>query len=285
MWYLQDLMDAAIRQIVFRAIIIFIIGFLVGFFVGCDTPYSGTLGPDDFDGWITEQGDDFVCLENGFDSVCIKTMPGTPGKDGKDGISIVGPQGLPGKDGQRGKSGVRGRPGKDGAIVIVQTPYLLLETDTGESFTLMISHGIPEATSDTYVTPVATVEVPIGGGEPVITPMNEPVSVTPVAPPLPIGGNAPNDDSIIWHVMYRVNAGQATVFVYPRCFNNPYHNPPRPPCENDYGITEDLFFEVSPAFDIELQGDRESVRYLLGDLHLAEDSMPRSSMLAVSRVS
>ena len=153
MWYLQDLMDAAIRQIVFRAIIIFIIGFLVGFFVGCDTPYSGTLGPDDFNGWITEQGDDFVCLENGFDSVCIKTMPGTPGKDGKDGISIVGPQGLPGKDGQRGRSGVRGRPGKEGAIVIVETPYLLLETPS-ESFTLMISHGIPEATPDTYVTPV-----------------------------------------------------------------------------------------------------------------------------------
>ena len=59
MWYLQDLMDAAIRQIVFRAIIIFIIGFLVGFFVGCDTPYSGTLGPDDFNGWITEQGGRF----------------------------------------------------------------------------------------------------------------------------------------------------------------------------------------------------------------------------------
>ena len=174
-------------------------------------------------------------LKTGSIRFVSRRCPGTPGKDGKDGISIVGPQGLPGKDGQRGRSGVRGRPGKEGAIVIVETPYLLLETPS-ESFTLMISHGIPEATPDTYVTPVATVEVPIGGGEPVITPMNEPVSVTPVAPPLPIGGNAPNDDSIIWHVMYRVNAGQATVFVYPRCFNNPYHNPPRPPCENDYGI-------------------------------------------------
>ena len=36
-------------------------------------------------------------------------------------------------------------------------------------------------------------------------------------------------------------------------------------------FTEDLFFEVSPAFDIELQGDRESVRYLL-EIALAEDN-------------
>ena len=244
---------------------------------GCETPYTGFLGAGDIDGYLESAGADRVCLADGFDSICIQTIPGAPGKDGKDGVSIVGPQGLPGrdgKDGQRGRPGVRGRPGKEGAIVIVQTPYLRLETDTGESFTLMISHGIPEERSDTYITPVATVEVPVDGGEPAITPVSQPVSVTPVVPPVsePITPPAPNlddADGTIWHVMYRVENGQATVFVYPRCFNNPYHNPPRPPCNS--GISEATFFEVSPAFGIELQGTRESVRYLL-EVALVEDN-------------
>ena len=41
MWYLRDLMDACIRQIVFRAILIFAIGFLLGLLLGCEvTPYK-----------------------------------------------------------------------------------------------------------------------------------------------------------------------------------------------------------------------------------------------------
>ena len=226
---------------------------------GCDTPYTGFLGPGDIDGYLEGTGDETVCLADGFDSVCIKTIPGKNGKDGKDGISIVGPQGPAGEDGKRGRPGVRGRPGKEGAIVVVETPYLLLETPSA-SFTLMISHGIPEATSDTYVTPVATVEVPAGGGEPAITPVRQPVSVTPVVPPVsePITPPAPNlddADGTIWHVMYRVENGQARVYVYPR--------------ERD--IQKVPPFEVSEMFDIEMQGDRESVQYLLG-LALAEDN-------------
>ena len=274
MWWLRELMDECIRQVIFCAIVIFIIGFLIGFFVGCETPYTGFLGPGDIDKYVEDTGEDTVCLADGFDSVCIRTIPGQPGKDGKDGISIEGPPGRDGKD---------GNDGKDGAVVIVQTAYLLLETPS-EAFTLQISRGIPEETSDTYITPVATVEVPIGGGEPDITPMNEPVSVTPVVLPViededPPVVDKPVEDEIqpvvdadeIWHVMYRAENGQVSVFVYPRCFNNPYHNPPRPPCENDYGITEDLFFAVSSEFDIELQGNRESVRYLL-ELALEENA-------------
>ena len=265
MWYLRDLMDACIRQIIFRAIVIFIIGFIIGFFVGCETPYTGFLGPEDIDSYVKNTGEDTVCLADGFDTVCIRTIPGPPGqngKDGKNGVSIVGPRG---KRGLRGKAGT---PGKDGAILIVHTPYLLLETET-DLFVAMVSHGIPVETRYRYVTPVADIEVPIGGGEPTITPKDESVSVTPVAPP--IDDKTFTDDSIIWHVMYRNDAGQASVFVYPRCFNNPYHNPPRPPCENDFGITEALFFEISPGFDIELQGNREDVRTLL-DLALTEDA-------------
>ena len=227
--------------------------------VGCETPYTGFLGPGDIDKYVENTEEQTVCLADGFDAICIRTIPGTPGRDGKDGISIVGPQGLSGRD---------GKDGRDGVILIVQTPYLLLETPT-EAFTLQISRGIPEETPNRYITPVASVKVPVGGGEPDITPMNEPVSVTPVVPP--VVENAPTDERIIWHVMYRVADGQASVFVYPRCFNNPYHNPPLPPCQNDFGITEDLYFSVSPEFDIEMQGNRESVRYLL-ELALEADA-------------
>ena len=220
-------------------------------FMGCDTPYTGFLGPGDIDGYLEGTGDETVCLADGFDSVCIKTIPGKNGKDGKDGISIVGPQGPAGEDGKRGRRGVPGRRGKDGAIVVVETPYLLLETPSA-SFTLMISHGIPEATSDTYVTPVATVEVPVGGGEPAITPVRQPVSVTPVVfppvepitPPVPTVDDA---DGTIYHVMYRVENGQARVYVYPR--------------ERDIQTVPP--FEISELFDIEMQGTREEVNQLL----------------------
>ena len=240
-------------------------------FYGCDTPYTGFLGAGDIDGYLESTDDETVCLADGFDSVCIKTIPGIDGrdgKDGKDGISIVGRQGPAGEDGKRGRPGVRGRPGKEGAIVIVETPYLLLRTDTGESFTLMISHGIPEATSDTYVTPVATVEVPVGGGEPRINSENKPVEVSPVVTPPVV------DNGEIWHVMYRVENGQATVFVYPRAVLDPVTvNLPQNHVSGDtHGIDLDTVFNVGRDYNNEMQGDRESVRYLL-EIALAEDNV------------
>ena len=236
-------------------------------FIGCDTPYTGFLGPGDINKYVEDTGAETVCLADGFDSICIRTIPGKDGLNGKDGVSIVGPQGLPGKDGQRGRPGVRGRPGKDGAIVIVQTPYLRLETDTEESFTLMISHGIPEATPDTYVTSVATVEVPVGGGEPRISSENKPIKVSPVVTPPVV------DNGEIWHVMYRVEDGQVTVFVYPRAVLDPVTvNLPQNHVSGDtHGIDLDTVFNVGRDYNNEMQGDRESVLYLLG-LALAEDN-------------
>ena len=104
---------------------------------------------------------------------------------------------------------------------------------------------------------------------------NPPRSSTPVDgsnPDLPVvTPSQPLDPNEIWHVMYRDDDGQATVFVYPRCLNNPHHNPPKPACENNYGITEELLFRVSLDFAIELQGNLEQVNYIL-DLKLAEDN-------------
>ena len=60
---------------------------------GCDTPYTGFLGAGDIDGYLESAGGDRVCLADGFDSICIQTIPGLPGSDGKDG-----------RDGKDGKS-------------------------------------------------------------------------------------------------------------------------------------------------------------------------------------
>ena len=99
---------------------------------------------------------------------------------------------------------------------------------------------------------------------------NPPVVNTPN--PLPvIKSTQPLDPNVIWHVMYRNDGGQATVFVYPRCVSNPHHNPPKPACENNYGITEELLFKVTLNFAIELQGKLADVKNML-DVKLAEDN-------------
>ena len=71
------------------------------FMVGCsDVPYSRPLVSID-DVLRTADGDT-ICLEDGFDAVCVKAIPGRDGKDGRDGQdgeSIVGPPGKDGKDG------------------------------------------------------------------------------------------------------------------------------------------------------------------------------------------
>ena len=62
---------------------------------GCDIPYSGHLGPEDFNGWIESEENGFVCLWNGFDRICIKTIPGRDGKDGKDGQTFIAIREVP----------------------------------------------------------------------------------------------------------------------------------------------------------------------------------------------
>ena len=47
-------------------------------FTGCETPY-GTLGVGDIDDYINASKDDLVCLSDGFDTICIKTIAGPAG--------------------------------------------------------------------------------------------------------------------------------------------------------------------------------------------------------------
>lgn len=77
--------------------------------VGCsEIPYTGpVLTVDDVDRYLDATGEDTVCLQDGFDSVCIKV--------------IEGPQGQRGPHGQRGPQGIQGEsgpPGKDGQTLI-----------------------------------------------------------------------------------------------------------------------------------------------------------------------
>ena len=57
-------------------------------YYGCDVPYSGHLGPDDFNGWVESEETGFVCLWNGFDRICIKTVQGPQGEPGTTLIAV-----------------------------------------------------------------------------------------------------------------------------------------------------------------------------------------------------
>ena len=230
-------------------------------FMGCDTPYTGFLGPGDIDGYVERTGKETVCLADGFDSICIRTIPGLPGKHGKDGKhgkngeSIIGPRGEPGPQGE---------PGRDGAVVYLELEKIVTEIETvevpvieKEIFVLSVSR-----TETTYITPVGAVYVPENA--PVVAPSD--VRITPVqSPPVPVNNNPPTPpastdpptpgdgdgetwaDGEIWHVMYSVENGQAHVYVYPR--------------ERDIQTVPP--FEISELFDIEMQGTREEVNQLL----------------------
>ena len=328
-------------------------------FHGCDVPYSGGFGPGDLDRLIEEQGQDTICLADGFDTVCIKTITGPRGLQGE---SIVGPPGRDGRDGRDGKTIITLRsiesvvyilpksrgliyilprqpvPEIESIIIDIDVPLtediveitpapeevVITPDDDGEGGVIEIKPDPDAEETVIEVKPPVKIEVEIG--EPVtkdmveITPAPEEVVIIPddeggvieimpdpdaeettvtITPPVqeppPVVEKPPAekpdsepppvvvekppiveqpqtlDPNEIWHVMYRNDSGQVTVFVYPRCFNNPYHNPPRPPCAIDYGIDEDTFFQVSPEFSIELQGTLEDVNYLL-DLKLTEDN-------------
>ncbi len=65
--------------------------------VGCsEIPYTGrVLTVNDVDRYLTATGEDTICLQDGFDSVCIKVVEGPQGQRGEKGES-----GPSGKDGQ-----------------------------------------------------------------------------------------------------------------------------------------------------------------------------------------
>ena len=66
--------------------------------IGCEIPYTGPmLTVDRVDQYLRNTGEDNVCLQDGFDSICIKIIPGPEGPRGSQGPR--GPQGEPGSPG------------------------------------------------------------------------------------------------------------------------------------------------------------------------------------------
>ena len=65
--------------------------------------------------------------------------------------------------------------------------------------------------------------------------------------------------------MYRVENGQATVFVYPRAVLDPFtvNLPPNHVSGDTHGINVETVFNVGRDYNNEMQGDRESVQELL----------------------
>ena len=238
---------------------------LTVFAMGCETPYTGFLRPGDIDGYIQTIQEDTICLDDGFDTICVRTVEGNRGPQGDRG-----PQGKSGGIGTPGIDGMDGKDGISGAYFILDGPYLVLETPT-EVFKVELSKG---AEQQTYVTPVAEVYVPGDGGVvDVIPTRDEPIKIKPVAvmtvapkvvaSPVAVTTVAPKvvasppvvqrklpDDGAIWHVMYRVDGGRVTAYVYPR--------------ERDQQTTPP--FDISDRFLDEIQGTREDVNILLGDV-------------------
>ena len=80
--------------------------------MGCDIPYTGdTLSVQDVDKYLEKTGGDTVCLNDGFDSLCLKVIPGPRGKKGD-----TGQPGVDGVDGIDGKDGVDGKDGADNIV-------------------------------------------------------------------------------------------------------------------------------------------------------------------------
>ena len=246
------------------------LGFMV-IFASCDTPYTGFLKAGDIDKYVERTGKETVCLADGFDSICIRTIPGLPGKHGKDGKdgkhgeSIIGP---------RGERGPQGDPGRNGAVVYLELEKIVTEIETvevpvieKEIFVLHVSR-----TETTYHTPIGEVFVPENA--PIVAPSD--VRITPVQsppvqgasnPPTPPGLTEPSlpDNGEIWHVMYRVENGQVTLFVYPRAVLDPFtvNLPPNHVSGDTHGIDVETVSDVGRDYHNEIQGTKENVNDLL----------------------
>ena len=238
-----------------------VVGGILFTLMGCQTPY-GVLGSDAIEDYVETSNDGLICVSDGFDSVCIQTIPGP-----------------------------RGPRGRDGAVVTLEVERIVKET-VREVFVLQVFR-----TEMTYHTPVGAVYVPEDA--PVVAP--EGVKVTPVPSDarsdgggrdqeivptgkedgrdqeiVPTGKEdgrdqeipptgredgrdqeiAPTEDGTIWHVMYRNENGRMTVYVYPR--------------ESDIQTVPPL--AISDGFSNEIQGTREQVNDILAKTLSADNA-------------
>ena len=148
----------------------------LAFTIGCQTPYTGsTLTVDDVNRYLDDIGKDTVCLQDGFDSICIKVIPGPKGDTGVKGIK-----------GDKGDKGEKGFGGKDGAI---KTMYIYKYiVPAVEKQVIPVYIGLP-LTSDMVVIEPEPKEITITsnetGGEIVIVPSDTEKETTITITPIP----------------------------------------------------------------------------------------------------
>lgn len=180
---------------------------LIVVLLGCEVPYTGPmLSVDNVDRYLGATGEDTVCLQDGFDSVCLKVVEGPQGIQGPRGPQgEIGETGPPGERGEKGEQGERGLPGLDGVDGKDGT-ILTLERD--RVFVVFVSPVIRE-----YITPVGELTVSEAGVVEVqetdvaVEILPEPpvlVSPLPRVDSLPTVVNPPPpgvDLMTIWHVI------------------------------------------------------------------------------------
>ena len=89
-------------------------------FIGCELPYTGPiLTVDDVDRYRHSVGEDTSCLLVGFDSICVKIVPGPQGPPGTQGPP--GPPGIP------GLQGPSGNPGANAPIIHIHERSIVYE--------------------------------------------------------------------------------------------------------------------------------------------------------------
>ena len=151
---------------------------LMVYFVGCtDTPYTGNmLTVNDVDKFIKNTGENTVCLQDGFDSVCLRVIEGPQGKKGKDGRD-----GIDGRDGLNAPiytyhiHSYNNRIfhhfyNQEEELVIIATPFL---AETAQII------GLP------VVTPAPVTPAPITPAPPTTPAPVTPAPITPAPPTTP----------------------------------------------------------------------------------------------------
>ena len=129
-------------------------------FIGCDTPYTGFLGAGDIDGYLESAGAETVCLADGFDSICIQTIPGVSAVKMAKMAEMAKTVNL--SSVREGRAVPRVNPEGTGAVVYLELEKIVTEIETvevpvieKEIFVLHVSR-----TETTYITPIGAVFVP-----------------------------------------------------------------------------------------------------------------------------
>ena len=217
-------------------------------FACSDVPYTGPmLTVDDVDRYLNSTGEDTVCLQDGFDSICVQLVPGPTGADGTDGKD--------GRDGTDGNMGPPGLPGRDGTTTIVHVYEFSFIEHKAEKPTaaasLIVAEAVSHSSGTVHPIPAET--------------QTEADHVVHVSNLTPDTHETLPDDNAIWHIDIHDNPNSVELYVYPR------------------SMPLDQRLDFYPGTGTELQGTRKSVNQMLR-MYLKEHNTHVSSILGEESV-